>query len=237
MMPEIQVTSALVKIPPGTFIMGETANDKFATDTERPAHRVVIEHVFALGRFPVTVGEYRAFAPALAPGEDPDWPVVNVSWDDARAFCAWRRAKTGEPVRLPSEAEWEYACRAGARMPFVTGDEITTGDANFLYAEHGERIGPGRRTPVGCHAPNPFGLHDLHGNVCEWVEDVWHPDYAGAPADGSAWIANGDPDRRVIRGGAWDYLPRLLRSAWRDSLPRTQRRDNTGFRLALTLHP
>ena len=117
------------------------------------------------------------------------------------------------------------------------GDEITPADANFLYAEHGERIGPGVRTPVGRYAANAFGLCDLHGNVCEWVEDVWHAGYAGAPADGAAWVTDGDPDRRVIRGGAWDYLPRLLRSAWRDSLPATQRRDNVGFRIARRSNP
>ena len=237
MIAEVKPAPALVRISPGVFIMGETTNDKFATDTERPAHRVVIDHIFALGRFPVTVGEFRAFKPDHAPDDDAGWPVVNVSWDDAQAFCAWLQAETGESFRLPSEAEWEYACRAGTRSPFATGDEITTAAANFLYAEDGGRVGAGRRLPVGQRAANPFGLHDLHGNVCEWVEDAWHADYGGAPADGSAWTAGGDPARRVVRGGAWDYLPRLLRSAWRDSLPRAQRRDNTGFRVAATLEP
>lgn len=232
---EPQLAPGLVEIPAGVFMMGETIDDKFATDTERPAHRVVFARPFALGRYPVTVGEYRAFVPAHAPGEDSDLPVVNVSWDDARAFCVWRRGQTGRPHRLPSEAEWEYACRAGTRTPFTSGNDLSLREANFLYSENGERIGVGTRTPVGCYAPNAFGLYDLHGNVCEWVEDAWHPDYAGAPADGSAWLDGGDPARRVIRGGAWDYLPRLLRSAWRDALPCAHRRDNTGFRLALTL--
>jgi formylglycine-generating enzyme required for sulfatase activity len=250
---EPQLAPALVELPPGAFIMGETGNDKFATDTERPAHRVTLAHRFALGRFPVTVGEYRAFAPQHAPDEDPDWPVVNASWDDAQAFCVWLRSATGQPFRLPSEAEWEYACRAGTRSAFSGGDEIRPHEANFLYAEDGRRIGLGQRTPAGRYAPNAFGLCDLLGNVCEWVEDAWHPDYTGAPDDGSAWLAGGvsawlttgDQDRRVtcdeldrtIRGGAWDYLPRLLRSAWRDSLPRTHHRDNLGFRLALSLEP
>ena len=166
-----------------------------------------------------------------------DWPVVNVSWADAQAFCAWLSRETGDAFRLPTEAEWEYACRAGARAAFAVGDELTTADANFLYAEDGRQIGLGRRTPVGRYAPNAFGVHDLHGNVCEWVEDAWHPDYTGAPVDGSAWTTESDPARRVIRGGAWDYLPRLLRCAWRDSLPRTHRRDNLGFRIARTLEP
>lgn len=232
---EAQLAPAWVKLPPGVFVMGETADDKFATDTERPAHRVVITRAFAMGRFPVTVGEYRAFVPAHASGEDPALPVVNVTWLDARAYCAWLRAETGDTFRLPSEAEWEYACRAGTRAAFAMGGEITPADANFLYAEHGERIGPGVRTPVGRYASNAFGLYDLHGNVSEWVEDAWHAGYAGAPADGSAWVTGDDSARRVIRGGAWDYLPRLLRSAWRDSLPATHRRDNVGFRVARTL--
>jgi formylglycine-generating enzyme required for sulfatase activity len=234
---------ALVELPRGVFTMGETGDDKFATDTERPAHRVVIAHRFALGRFPVTVGEFRDFAPRHAPDDNPDWPVVNVSWDEARAFCDWLRLSTGQPYRLPSEAEWEYACRGGARTSFANGNDLAPSEANFLYAEDGRRVGPGRRTPAGRYAPNALGLHDLLGNVCEWVEDAWHPDYMGAPTDGSAWLTAGDPDqritcgepRRTIRGGAWDYLPRLLRSAWRDSLPRAHRRDNTGFRVALTV--
>jgi formylglycine-generating enzyme required for sulfatase activity len=249
---ETQLAPAMVELPPGNFIMGGTDHDKFVTDTERPAHRVAISHRFALGRFPVTVGEYRAFAPLHAPSDDPDWPVVNVSWDDAQAFCTWLASIAGQPFRLPSEAEWEYACRAGTRASFVNGDQITPLEANFLYSEEGQRIGLGQRTVVGRYAPNAFGLYDLLGNVCEWVEDVWHRDYTGAPTNGTAWLAvrggeqgrtTADPEhrttsgefRRTIRGGAWDYLPRLLRSAWRDSLPRTHHRDNTGFRVALTI--
>jgi formylglycine-generating enzyme required for sulfatase activity len=185
----------------------------------------------------VTVAEYRAYAPGHAPEEDPSWPVVSVSWDDARAYCAWLGAAPPGPYRLPTEAEWEYACRAGGRGPFAGGDELSPGEANFLYSEEGRRVGPGRRTPVGSYPANAFGLHDLQGNVGEWVEDAWHPAYGGAPADGSAWGATGDEDRRVIRGGAWDYLPRLLRSAWRDCLPRSHRRDNLGFRLAASERP
>ena len=213
--------------------MGESAHDKFANATERPAHRVCFTRPFALGRYPVRVGEYRAFRADHAAGEADDLPVVNVSWDDAQAYCLWLRAQTDRPFRLPSEAEWEFACRAGTATPFVTGEELPPAAANYLYDEQGQRIGPGARTPEGRYPANPWGLKDLHGNVCEWVEDVWHPDYHGAPDDGSAWITDGEPQRRVIRGGAWDYLPRLLRSAWRDFLPTATRRDNVGFRLAL----
>jgi formylglycine-generating enzyme required for sulfatase activity len=237
MTPEAAPTAGLVALAPGAFTMGGAADDKFVTDTERPAHAVTIARAFALGRFPVTVGEYRDFCPRHAPDDDPAWPVAGMSWDEARAYCAWRGAEAARALRLPTEAEWEYACRAGSGAPFAGGDELATAAANFLYAEDGQRIGPGRRTAEGDYPANAFGLQDLHGNVCEWVEDAWHPGYGGAPADGTAWTEGGDPDRRVIRGGAWDYLPRLLRSAWRDALPRGQRRDNVGFRLALTLAP
>jgi formylglycine-generating enzyme required for sulfatase activity len=228
------LTPALVLLPPGEFMMGETADDKFATATERPAHRVTVSQSFALGRSPVTVGEYRAFA-AQGPDEhDDSLPVVQVTWEEARSFCAWLGAQTGNPYRLPTEAEWEYACRAGGQTPFATGTELTAKDANFLYNEEGERIGPGRRSPGGTYPANAFGLEDLHGNVCEWVHDSWHRDYLDAPQNGSAWI-DSKTNLRVIRGGAWDYLPRLLRCAWRDSLPQNHRRDNLGFRVACTL--
>ena len=235
MIREASVAPALVRLAPGSFVMGGARDDKFVTDTERPAHSVAIVRPFALGRFPVTVGEYRAGHPGFAAGEDAAWPVVGVNWAEAQDYCRWLAAETGEPFRLPTEAEWEYACRAGSPAPFAAGSELGTGSANFLYSEEGQRIGPGQRTPVGRYPANAFGLHDLHGNVCEWVEDAWHPDYAGAPSDGSSWSGGGEAARRVIRGGAWDYLPRLLRSAWRDSLPPAERRDNVGFRVALTL--
>jgi formylglycine-generating enzyme required for sulfatase activity len=212
----------MVMLPGGEFTMGESGRDKFANDTERPAHSVSVAP-FALGRFVVTVNEYRAFCPEHAPDEDPQLPVVSVGWDDARAYCDWLSAQLGKHYRLPSEAEWEYACRAGTRMPFACGHEITPREANYFYSESGERVGPGRRTRAGAYPANAFGLHDMHGNVCEWVEDGWRSNYSAATCES---------DRRVIRGGAWDYLPRLLRSAWRDALPANCRRDNVGFRIA-----
>lgn len=229
----------MVVIPAGEFVMGESIDDKFATDTERPAHRVKIKQPFALGRYPVTEGEYRAFAVNESVSDysagDEDLPVVNVSWEEARDYCAWLSREMAKPFRLPSEAEWEYACRAGTITPFSTGHDISPAQANFLYSENGERIGRGDRVAVGACAANRFGVSGLHGNVCEWVEDAWHATYEGAPSDGSAWGKESDSERRVIRGGAWDYLPRLLRSAWRDSLPRWSRRDNVGFRVALSV--
>lgn len=140
-----------------------------------------------------------------------------------------------EKTNLPSEAEWEYAARAGSETAYGVGEQLSPEQANYLYDEHGQRVGRGSRTPRDTFPANAFGVQDLHGNVCEWVADVWHPNYAGAPVDGSPWVAGGALGRRVIRGGAWDYLPRLLRSAWRDSLSETEQRDNVGFRLACNL--
>jgi formylglycine-generating enzyme required for sulfatase activity len=220
----------MLELPAGEFTMGENEGDKFANGTERPAHRVRIS-AFALGKFPVTVGEFRKFRENHASDENVDWPVVRVSWHDAIAYCEWLSEKTGRNYRLPSEAEWEFACRAGSRAPFSVGPELSTRDANFLYDENGTRVGLGHRTPVGAFPPNQFGLHDMHGNVCEWAADSWHAQYLGAPADGSAWQTGAD-SRRVIRGGAWDYLPRLLRSSWRDWRLAEQHADNIGFRVA-----
>lgn len=207
-----------VDLPAGEFWMGENANDKFANDTERPRHRVAVA-AFRLAAFPVTVAEFRAFRPEHPDPGAPDWPVAFVSWRDAVAYA------DAHGARLPTEAEWEYAARAGSTTPYPQGDTLAAADANHLYSERGERIGPGHRTPAGAYPPNAFGLHDLLGNVAEWCADPWRPRYDAAPA----------PGRRVLRGGAWDYLPRLLRVSWRDSLEETARRDNVGFRLAADL--
>jgi formylglycine-generating enzyme required for sulfatase activity len=221
----------MVELPAGEFLMGENDGDKFANDTERPAHRVRIANGFALGCFPVTVGEFRRFRPGFAPGEADALPVVRVNWHAARAYCDWLTKRTGRVYRLPAEAEWEYACRAGSRTPFACGHELTPAVANYFYDEYGMRVGVGQRTPAGSYAANAFGLYDLHGNVNEWMADTWQPDYHGAATNGSVRL-DGDPARRVIRGGAWDYLPRLLRSAWRDWRPADQQADNLGFRVA-----
>ncbi len=221
----------MVILSDGEFLMGENEGDKFANDTERPAHSVKFARPFALGKFPVTAGEFRKFQRAHSHDDVDALPVVHVSWHDAVAYCQWVTMKTGREYRLASEAEWEFACRGGSRSPFSCGDEIFTRDANFLYDECGTSVGIGGRTPVGTLPANPFGLHDMHGNVCEWVMDCWHENYIGAPADGSARFSPDSP-RRVIRGGAWDYLPRLLRSSWRDWRLAHECADNIGFRIA-----
>jgi len=224
----------MIPIPAGTFVMGSRENDRFANDTERPAHEVCVAS-FLLGKHPVTVAQYRCYQPAHATDQNLGCPVVNVSWIDAQDYCSWLGSATQQSYRLPSEAEWEYACRAGTTTAFHTGDDITIIKANFLFDEQGTRIGESFPTPVGMYEANAFGLHDMHGNVCEWVEDHWHPGYDSAPQDGTAWRAA--QSEHVIRGGAWDYLPRLLRSAWRDHLPASSKRDNVGFRIALNPLP
>ena len=230
---EFALAPEMVRLPSGNYLMGENEEDKFANATERPRHRVEINYELAICRYPITQGEFYAFDRSAI--SQPNLPVVDVSWLRAVDYCAWLAQQTGRPYRLPSEAEWEYACRAGSTSPFSIGNSITSEDANFLYDENGKRVGLGHSTPVGSYGLNAFGLGDMHGNVCEWVSDCWRPNYQGAPSDGSPWLEAAETKRRVIRGGAWDYLPRLLRNTWRDSLLQTIRRDNVGFRVALTL--
>ena len=227
---------AMIDLPLGLFTMGEHANDKFATDIERPNHHVEIAHPIALGRFPVTVAEYAEFTGDYFSESDATLPVVGVSWEDATAYCAWLSQASGHRYRLPTEAEWEYGCVAGKATAFPNGDVLSPAEANYFYDEHGRKVGPGRRTPVDTFPPNAFGLYDMLGNVCEWVSDAWHPTFSGAPAEGESWEADDAKNGlRVIRGGAWDYLPRLLRSSWRDFLHQETRRDNVGFRVACSV--
>jgi len=220
-------------LPRGSHTIGTRGPDRFAGATERPLHEVSLPTSVAIACDPVTERDYAPFAPGHV--EDPaDLPVVNVSWHDANEFCTWLGEQTGQPWRLPSEAEWEIGCRAGTDSPFATGDSLPSESANYLYNESGERVGPGRRTPVGSFPANSWGLRDMHGNVAEWCADTWNPNHEGAAPDGAS--RNGTTNSpRVIRGGSWDLLPRLLRSASRDALPSHTRRDNLGFRLALTL--
>jgi len=146
--------------------------------------------------------------------------VIDVSWDDAQAYCVWLSEQTGRPYRLPSEAEWEYACRAETTSPFHFGARITTGQANFNgnNTYNGSAKGEYREMtiPVGSFPPNSFGLFDMHGNVWDWCQDAWHDNYYGAPQDGSAW--EGEPVSRVLRGGCWSSHP------WRCRAGRPRRR-------------
>jgi formylglycine-generating enzyme required for sulfatase activity len=167
--------------------------------------------------------------------------IINVSWDDiTKQFLPWLSRKSGKPYRLLTEAEWEYAARAGTATPFSTGQTITTDQANFdgNYTYGGSSKGQYRQktVEVGSFKPNAFGLHDVHGNVWEWVEDCWHDNYQGAPTDGSAWTI-GECSRRAVRGGSWGDYPGTLRSALRDGYTPADRGSYGGFRLARTLSP
>ena len=199
-------------------------------------------------------------------GDDEGWgrgarPVVNVSWNDAQEYVVWLSEKTGRAYRLLSESEWEYAARAGTTTPFHFGRTISSAQANYDWEYtygHGSTvkaridsqggktytitgvpekgIGSDKTVPVGRFPANGFGLHDMHGNVWEWVQDCWNPDYDRAPRDGAAW-ENGDCARRVLRGGSWSVNPWYLRSAYRSRSSADSRYNSIGFRVARTLTP
>ena len=157
--------------------------------------------------------------------------MIGVSWHDAKEYAAWLSRKTGKTYRLLSEAEWEYAARAGTTMRYAFGDTIGKSQAQYSEDASGSA---GKTAEVGSFPANKFGLHDLHGNVWEWVEDAWHPNYQGAPGDGSVW-AGGDTSLRVQRGGSWLSFPVVLRSASRHWYRPSNRYRDLGFRLARTL--
>jgi formylglycine-generating enzyme required for sulfatase activity len=250
----------MVRLPAGRFLMGASDRDTTGTTgTERPQHEVRIARPFAIGRFLVTFEDYDRFVLATRPppaakrgllgrffGDeeheprelpaDQGWgrdrrPVINVSWHDAVTYCVWLSEQTGRTYRLPSEAEWEYAGRAGTATRWSFGDdEKALGD----YAWFADNAG--RMThPVGEKRPNPWGLHDIHGNVWEWVQDCWHHDYTGAPLDGSEWRDSCLDADRVLRGGSWNYGTggaRVARRNWHDP---DDSNINLGLRLARNL--
>ncbi|MDS4031748.1 MAG: formylglycine-generating enzyme family protein [Candidatus Contendobacter sp.] len=203
----------MVVIPAGEFLMGSPADESERQASEGPQHPVAFARPFAMGRYAVTFEEYNLFCQSTGrqKSSDSSWgrgrrPVINVSWEDAVAYCAWLSSETGAPYRLPSEAEWEYAARGVTKTAFWWGDEIDPTRANY-NGNHTYRNGARgeyrRRTvPVDDFQPNPFGLYQVHGNVWEWVQDSWYGDYQNAPADGSAWEET-DGGPRVLRGGSW----------------------------------
>jgi formylglycine-generating enzyme required for sulfatase activity len=159
-------------------------------------------------------------------------PVINVSWNAGQAYIAWLSQETGKAYRLPSEAEWEYACRAGTTTRFSFGDTITPENANFADSQLGGT------SEVGAYSANPWGLHDMHGNVLEWVEDDWHKNYRGAPTDGSAWKdaeAGRNPPYCLLRGGSWNTNSGVCRSACRNEVDSGTHYAHVGFRVARTL--
>ncbi len=238
----------MVVVPAGSFRMGCLSNDSDCDDDEFPVHDVRIPQPFALGKFEVTFAEWDACVSAGGcDGYEPDdggyhrgrvrdaTPVINVSWDDAQAYVTWLSEATDATYRLPSEAEWEYAARAGTITKYPWGDEMSPGSANCDPDDCNDEW---RNTsPVGSFPANPFGLHDMHGNVWEWVEDCWNDSYAGAPSDSSARLS-GDCSQSVRRGGSWLNGPGGLRSSTRGGSASGQRdADGRGFRVARTLDP
>jgi formylglycine-generating enzyme required for sulfatase activity len=223
----------LVVVPPGTFDMGS------ALEYEGPVHRVTIAKPFAIGRREVTFDEWDKCAEEGAckyRPDDRDWgrgdrPVINLSWLDAKAFLTWLSQKTGQSYRLPSEAEWEYAARAGTNTPYWWGRDVGSRQANCRECNTGE---PQKTLPAGSYKPNPFGLYDTAGNVAEWVEDCWNDSYRGAPNNGSPWTA-GQCRMRVLRGGAFDSQSRYLRSTSRFRYDSDVRFIANGFRVVREL--
>jgi formylglycine-generating enzyme required for sulfatase activity len=233
----------MIIVPAGEFWMGSRADEKGHQDTESPRHKVVIAKAFAVSRFEVTFAEWDACfylgGCSYLPG-DQGWgrgrqPVVNVSWDDVQKYVSWIARRTGKPYRLLSEAEWEYAARAGSDTAYSWGDEIGRGNANCESC--GSKWDNRQTAPVGSFTANAFGLHDMHGNVWEWVQDCFRHNYDGAPTDG---LPNevGDCSTRVIRGGSWSTGPQTLRAADRVWQPRNFRASSSnGFRVARALAP
>ena len=193
------VTLELVEIPGGSFVMGSPESDQNAPATERP-QRFVTMSAFAIGETEVTHAQWRAVMgmnlcdPTVS---CKDRPVETVSWEDCREFCGKLSELSGRAIRLPTEAEWEYACRAGSTTRY------SFGDSNLGLDDHAWcwPTSDGEMHPVGHKTPNAWGLYDMHGNVSEWCEDLWHDSYEGAPTDGSAWTAGGEGGNRVVRGG------------------------------------
>jgi len=233
----------MVVVPAGAFMMGSLDNEQGRFSDESPQHRVTIAEPFAVSRFAVTFEEWDA---CVADGgcngykpEDNAWgrgrrPVINVSWDDTKTYLAWLSRKTGKPYRLLSEAEFEYAARAGGKLSYPWGDEIGSQNANCNGC--GTHLDYKQTSPVGSFDANAFGLHDMAGNVWEWVGDCYQGNYTGVPTNGSEWTADDCTDR-VVRGGSWNSNPRYLRSASRYWSATVERDGAVGFRVGRTLTP
>ena len=229
----------LVEIPSGAFERGSPSSEPGHRGSEGPVTRVTIRAKFAIGRYPVTFGEWdqcvRDGACKHVPN-DRGWgrgtgPVFYVSWNDTGEFLAWLNARSGKTYRLPSESEWEYAARAGTRTPYPWGNDVGHKMANCSGCSDDASD---RATPVGSFPPNRFNLFDMHGNVWQWVADCWNASYAGAPGDGSPWL-RGECGKAVVRGGAWGLAQKDIRSARRDGDNKNLRSGRRGFRIARDL--
>jgi formylglycine-generating enzyme required for sulfatase activity len=238
----------MVALPAGQFMMGQTEAEKaelirqvgeqdykkyFAR--ELPRHSVTLA-AFSMGKYPVTQAQYQAIMgnnPSKFKGNSR--PVEKVSWYEAMEFCDRLSKKLDQPYTLPSEAQWEYACRSGTTTPFHFGETITTDLANYdgryTFASGPKGVYREETTDVGSFLPNGFGFYDMHGNVWEWCLDHWHDNYERAPTDGSAWVTGGDSSRRMLRGGSWFYNPRLCRCAYRGTVNLVSGSFSIGFRV------
>jgi formylglycine-generating enzyme required for sulfatase activity len=231
--------SEMIVIPAGTFMMGSSAREPGRLDNEAPQHQVTIVRPFAISKYELTFEDWdtcAGFGDCDPEISDSGWgrgshPVINLTWEDAQRYVHWLSRLTGKPYRLLSEAEYEYAARAGTSTAYPWGNDIGTNRANCQAC--GSKWDNMQPAPVGSFAPNAFGLYDMVGNVSEWVEDCYHTNYVGAPADGSAWVS--DCRRRVIRGGSWSNNPQNLRVASRTGSTTDLRVSTLGFRIARTL--
>lgn len=232
----------MVVLPSGSFLMGsppDPAADPFSNEKpkaigskdEKPQHHVQIQS-FAVGKYEVTQEQWYAVM-GNNPGKNKGrtLPVEQVSWDETQQFIAKLNQKTGQKYRLPSEAEWEFAARAGTTTEWSFGNDATKLEGYAWYNRNSRFETHG----VGQKLPNAFGLFDMHGNVWEWVQDCWHETYAGAPTDGSTWTTACTENWRVLRGGSWGYAPVNLRSAYRERINPDYRDSGYGFRLARDL--
>ncbi|MFM6868557.1 MAG: formylglycine-generating enzyme family protein [Dolichospermum sp.] len=232
----------MIAIPGGTFVMGSSKNEEGSKGEERPQHEVTIKS-FLMGKYPITQAQWRAVAelpqvnqelqPNPSRFKGANRPVEQVSWYEAVEFCARLSNYTNKVYRLPTEAEWEYACRAGTTTPFHFGETITTDLANYCgyytYGDGSKGQYREKTTDVGSFPPNPFVLHDMHGNVWEWCQDDWHENYINAPDDGSAWISLSNI--KVLRGGSWFSHADYCRSASRYYFVADFDNINIGFRV------
>ena len=228
----------MVVIPAGSFRMGCLSGDGDCDDSEQPVHAVTIGYRFALSTHEVTFAQWDACVADGGCGgyrpSDNGWgrgerPVLHVSWDDAQSYVSWLSEKTGEEYRLPSESEWEYAARAGTETKYHWGDAIGSNRANCVVTLCGDAFT--YTSPAGSFPANAWGLHDMHGNAWEWVEDCLNGGYGGAPTDGSAWLS-GDCSSRMLRGGSWSFNPWFLRAAHRGWGGTVVRNPFIGFRVS-----
>jgi formylglycine-generating enzyme required for sulfatase activity len=226
----------MVPIKPGSFMMGDNHGDR----SEQPEHRVTLQRPFAIGRFEVTLAQWMtcvnvggcSYTPDMGAGSDPQTPVRNVSWTDAQKYLSWLKATTGKPYRLPTEAEWEYATRAGTNTRYWWGNQMVPGHANCQgCGGEWDRDTPAK---VGSFTPNPFGLYDTSGSVWEWVSDCWHKSYQGAPTNGESWDEPSCQEH-VVRGGAWRNDTTYIHSASRFFYGTDVRYLLHGFRVARDL--